>query len=130
MNHFSNLFSYKYLNYIPYRNKYRYYKLQHMLELKSFDFKFSCQTSKILKKSDLFKIIKKYRLEKYFVIVCKHYYFYKFGPNLDGICTRRKRILRKEYGRTKPKKRCCDSLILLTQEEWALPAHKKWSSKK
>jgi len=129
MNHFSNLFSYKYLNYIPYRNKYRYYKLQHMLELKSFDFKFSCQTSKILKKSDLFKIIKKYRLEKYFVIVCKHYYFYKFGPSLNGICTRSVKLLKKHYSNKKPKKRCCDYLLLLTRDEWELPAYKKPSKR-
>lgn len=131
MNHFSSLYSYKYLKYIPYLNKYRYHKLTNTLQSKTFDFKFTCQSSKDLKNSDAFQIIKKYKLEKYFKIVCKHYYFFKFGPTLNGICTRQIKTFKKQlYSKQKTKKRCCDHLIILTQEEWSLPAYKKWSSKR
>lgn len=131
MNHFNtSLFTYKYLEYIPYVNKYQFYKNRNFLHLKSFDFKHVVQSSKSLKNSSFFQIIKKYSLEKYFKIICKHYYFHKFGPNLNGPCTRRIKILQKTYNNKKPKKRCCDSLILMTQEEWALPAYKKWASSK
>lgn len=130
MNHFSNEFSYQSLNYIPYVYKYRYYKLNNALQYKSFDFKFSCQSPKELRNSDVYKIIKKHKLEKYFKIICKHYYFYKFGPSLKGVCTRRIKQLKKNYNSKKPKKRCCDKLILMTQEQWKLPAHKRWSFNK
>jgi len=130
MNHFSSLYCYKYLEYIPYIKKYLYHKQRNTLRSKSFDFKFTCETSKALKKSKVFRVIKRYKLEKYFIIVCKHYYFLKFGPRLNGVCTRRIELLKKEYSSKKTNKRCCDSLILLTQEEWELPAYKKWSPKR
>lgn len=130
MNYFSNIYSYHFLEHIPYFLKYQYFKSQNKLHLRSFDFKYNCYTSQILKNSCIFHLIKKYHFEKYFKIVCKHYYFYKFGPKLNTVETRRIKILRKEYDTKKPKKRCCDSLILMSQEEWHLPQYKKWNSKR
>jgi hypothetical protein len=130
MNHFNSSYTYKYLEHIPYRFKYAYHKLAKTLHCNTFDFKHSCQNWRSLRKSKFYKIIVKHGLESFFIIVCKHYYFYKFGPKLQGICTRRMTKFKKEYTATKPRKRCCDSLILLSKEQWFLPPHKKWDYKK
>lgn len=128
MNFFSTDFTYQFLQHISFFFKYKYYKSINSLNTKTFDFKYNCYLSEDLRNSCIFKLIKKYHFEKYFKIVCKHYYFYKFGPKLNNICTRRIKLLRKNYTNKKPKKRCCDSLILITHEEWHLPYYKKWNS--
>jgi hypothetical protein len=125
-----NVYDYNDLKHIPYRFKYKYHKFNKSLAHFTFDFKYRCTNLKKLRQSKVFKTIVKYNLQNFFKLICKHYYFYKFGPKLNHICTRQIKLFKQEYSKRKPKKCCCNKIILITKEEWSLPLFKKWNYKR
>jgi hypothetical protein len=128
MNTFDSSFSYKYLEHIPYRLKYIKHKRAKTYNSISFDFRYKSYNVGKLRKLKQFKSIINLKLTKYFIIICKHHYFYKFGPKLTGICTRRMTQLKREaYSNKKVEKRCCNNLIVMPTDEWNLSPNKKFN---
>jgi hypothetical protein len=127
MNTFDSSFSYKYLEHIPYRFKLNKHRLAKTYNYITFDFRYLSYNIDKLRNLKEFKSIKKLKLTKFFIIICKHHYFYKFGPKLTGVCTRRMTQLKKEYPNKKVKKRCCKNLVVMPKEEWNLAPYKKFN---
>ncbi len=128
MNSFDSSFSYKYLEHIPFRFKYNKHKLAKTSHCITFDFRYITYNIRNLKTyKSIIKSLIKWKVTEYFITVCKHAYFYKFGPKLTGVCTRRMTQLKKEYSNKKVRKRCCNNLLVMHKEEWNLPPYKTFN---
>lgn len=130
MNSYDKRFFFFELKHIPLRFKLDVHAKRKDIDLYTFDFRIRCHKFNDLKKSSLYKFVIKYEAQDKFIIICRHAYFQKFGPRLNGVLTRQMKRYKKKFWPPCKKKRCCDNLILMPKEEWQTPLYKRWKTER